>query len=195
MTGVRSLDCRYGLSAEVVAGLQAGEAVELSGIVWSFRDATAARLVAARMSGEDLPIDLTHQVLYAVGPSPAKPGHVVGSAGPTTTARMARFLPSLLDAGVRAVIGKGELHGEDAEVFVRHGAVYLAAVGGLGALLARQITNASVEAYADLGPEALFRLEVRDFPAVVVIDAEGRNYHELARARWRRSGSITPDTQ
>lgn len=195
MNEVRTLDCTRGLSAAAVADLRAGDAVELSGVVWSFRDATAARLVRARESGEGLPVDLAQQVLYAVGPSPAKPGHVVGSAGPTTTARMARFLPSLLEAGVRAVVGKGELHGPDAEVFARHGAVYLAAVGGLGALLARQITAATVEAYAELGPEALFRLEIRNFPAVVIIDSDGQNFHEIARARWRRPEATTPDNR
>jgi fumarate hydratase subunit beta len=195
MTEVHALDCTLGLSPDAVTGLRAGDAVVLTGVFWSFRDATAARLVGDLQAARPMPVDLRHQVLYAVGPSPAKPGHVVGSAGPTTTARMARFLPTLLAAGVQAVLGKGELHGADAEVFVRHQAVYLAAVGGLGALLARRITRATVEAYPELGPEALFRLEVAAFPAVVIIDTQGRNFHEIARARWRRSPTSPPDSR
>lgn len=172
--------------ADDLTALHAGDAVALTGRVLSLRDASAARLAAAIARGEPLPIDLAGQILYAVGPSPAKPGQVIGSAGPTTTARMARFLPALFLAGVRAVVGKGELHGEDARAFLQHGAVYLAAIGGLGALLARHITSATVLAYSDLGPEALYALDVEAFPAVVIIDRHGRNYHEEARERWRR---------
>jgi fumarate hydratase subunit beta len=148
--------------------LRAGDAVELTGRAFSFRDATAARLTRA------------------VGPSPPKPGQIIGSAGPTTTARMARFLPTLFAAGVRAVIGKGELHGDEMSGFVKSGAVYFAAIGGLGALLAKQISSADVAGYEDLGPEALYSLEVSAFPAVVIIDRTGRNFHEAARVQWRR---------
>ena len=165
--------------------LRAGDSVELTGRVISFRDATAARLTRALEAGEPLPVSLKDQILYAVGPSPAKPGQIIGSAGPTTTARMARFLPALLAAGVRAVIGKGELHGDEMAPFVTHGAVYFAAIGGLGALLAKQISSAAVVGYDDLGPEALFALEINAFPAVVIIDRQGRNFHETARARWK----------
>jgi fumarate hydratase subunit beta len=167
------------------ASLRAGDAVELTGRVVSFRDATAARLVRALEAGEALPLSLENQVLYAVGPSPAKPGQIIGSAGPTTTARMARFLPALFAAGVRAIIGKGELHGEEMSTFVKNGAVYFAAIGGLGALLAKQISSADVIGYADLGPEALYSLEIKAFPAVVIIDRAGRNFHETARGLWR----------
>ncbi len=166
--------------------VRAGDAVELTGRLISLRDASAARLAAAIGTGEPLPLSLAGQTMYAVGPSPARPGQIIGSAGPTTTERMARFLPALFSAGVVAVMGKGELHGDDAAAFVRRGAVYLAAVGGLGALLARHITAASVVAYDDLGPEALYALDVEAFPAVVIIDRQGRNFHEEARARWRR---------
>ncbi len=123
--------------------------------------------------------------MYAVGPSPAKPGQVIGSAGPTTTARMGRYLSALFAAGVRAIIGKGELHGQDMTTFAEHRAVYLAAIGGLGALLAKRISAARVVGYEDLGPEALFELELTAFPAVVIIDREGNNLHETARHRWR----------
>jgi fumarate hydratase subunit beta len=165
--------------------LCAGDSVELTGRVISFRDATAARLTRALEAGEPIPVSLHNQILYAVGPSPPKPGQIIGSAGPTTTARMARFLPALFAAGVRAVIGKGELHGDDMTAFVTHGAVYFAAIGGLGALLAKQICSANVVGYDDLGPEALYALETTAFPAVVIIDRQGRNFHEISRARWK----------
>jgi fumarate hydratase subunit beta len=165
--------------------LRAGDSVELTGRVISFRDATAARMTRALEAGDPVPVSLHNQILYAVGPSPPKPGQIIGSAGPTTTARMARFLPTLFAAGVRAVIGKGELHGDDMEAFVTQRAVYFAAIGGLGALLAKQIRAADVVGYDDLGPEALYSLEIDGFPVVVIIDREGRNFHELSRARWR----------
>ena len=168
------------------ASLHAGDAVELTGRVLTLRDATAARLTRALEDGEPLPVPLRGEVLYAVGPSPPKPGQVIGSAGPTTTARMARYLPALLDSGVRAVIGKGELHGEEMTAFTTRRAIYFAAIGGLGALLAKQITAASIVAYEDLGPEALYSLEITAFPAVVIIDAHGNNFHESARDEWRR---------
>jgi fumarate hydratase subunit beta len=172
--------------AGAFATLRAGDAVELSGRVLTLRDATAARLTGAIDRREPLPVSLDGRVLYAVGPSPPRPGQVVGSAGPTTTARMARYLPALFAAGVRAVIGKGELHGDEMSAFVRHRAVYLAAIGGLGALLGRQITAAAVIAHEDLGPEALYELDLASFPAVVIIDVHGSNFHESARAQWRR---------
>jgi len=174
------------LTGAVLDGLRAGDSVELSGAVISFRDATAARLMRALEAGEPLPVSLKNEILYAVGPSPPKPGQIIGSAGPTTTARMARFLPTLFAAGVRAVIGKGELHGDEMTPFLTHGAVYFAAIGGLGALLAKQISSATVVGYDDLGPEALYALEITAFPAVVIIDRQGLNFHETARAHWKR---------
>ena len=173
--------------AATLGSLHAGDAVEISGRVLTLRDATAARLTRALDAGEPLPVSLRGTVLYAVGPSPPKPGQVIGSAGPTTTARMARYLPALFDAGVQAIIGKGELHGEEMAAFTRRGAIYFAAIGGLGALLAKQITAASVVAYDDLGPEALYALDITAFPAVVIIDAEGKNFHQSARDQWRRT--------
>jgi fumarate hydratase subunit beta len=188
MSNVISLDFRNGVDDADLDRLQAGDSVELTGRVISLRDASAARLARALERGEALPLSLENQILYAVGPSPAKPGQVIGSAGPTTTARMARYLPALFGAGVCAVIGKGELHGEDMRHFATRRAIYFAAVGGLGALLARQISAASVVAYDDLGPEALYALEVSTFPSVVIIDRSGRNFHEMARAQWRSGG-------
>ena len=175
-----------GVSDADLDRLIAGDSVELTGRVLSLRDASAARLARALEAGERTPIPLANQVLYAVGPSPPKPGQIIGSAGPTTTARMARFFPALFGAGVRAIIGKGELHGDEMAPFLSHGVVYFAAIGGLGALLAKQISSATVAAYDDLGPEALYALEIHTFPAVVIIDRNGGNFHETARARWRR---------
>lgn len=185
MSHVIQLKCQNGIAEAELNALRAGDSVELTGQVFSLRDASAARLAAAVREGRPLPISLDAQILYAVGPSPAKPGQIVGSAGPTTTSRVARFLPALLEAGTRAIIGKGELHGEDVAPFRSYGAVYLAAIGGLGALLAKQISSARVVAYDDLGPEAVFALQIFAFPVVVIIDRHGGNFHETARAQWR----------
>jgi fumarate hydratase subunit beta len=187
MVRVIQLKCQNGIAEADLDGLRAGDSVELTGQVISLRDASAARLAAAVEEGRPLPISLEGQILYAVGPSPPKPGQIIGSAGPTTTSRMARFLPALFKAGARAIIGKGELHGEEVAPFLSHGAVYLAAIGGLGALLANQISSAHIAAYDDLGPEALYALEIVAFPAVVIIDRHGGNFHEIARTEWRKA--------
>lgn len=186
MADVIQLDFRTGFPDAIAAKLSAGDSVELTGRVLTLRDASAARLAQTLERGASLPISLDGQIMYAVGPSPAKPGQIVGSAGPTTTERMGRYLPALFSAGVRAIIGKGELHGPDMAAFTTRGAIYFAAIGGLGALLAKQIASASVLAFDDLGPEALFALDLVSFPAVVIIDRDGRNFHEAARAQWRR---------
>lgn len=186
---VVQLQCRPGISEEDVVRLRAGDSVEVTGELVTLRDATAQRLASLIEAGEPLPVDLRGRLLYAVGPSPAKPGQVVGSAGPTTTERMARFLPLFFRLGARGIIGKGELHGDIVRSFVQYRAVYLAAIGGLGALLAKQVVAAEVLAFPELGPEAVYRFEVRDFPVVVVIDTHGRNLHETARLAWRRGSA------
>jgi fumarate hydratase subunit beta len=188
MSGVIQIDCSQQFSDADAERVRAGDSVELSGRLISLRDASAARLAHAIDAGEPLPVSLENQILYAVGPSPPKPGQIIGSAGPTTTARMARYLPALFRAGVRGIIGKGELHGGDMASFVTHRAVYFASIGGLGALLAKQITAASVVAYEDLGAEALYALDVRTFPSVVIIDRHGNNFHETVRRQWRTAG-------
>lgn len=180
------LDCRERFPEEAASGLSAGDSVELTGRVLTLRDASAARLAQSLERGERLPVSLDGHIMYAVGPSPARPGQIIGSAGPTTTERMGRYLPALFAAGVRAVIGKGELHGRDMAAFTEHRAIYFAAIGGLGALLAKRIAAAEVIGYDDLGPEALYALDLVAFPAVVIIDRAGRNFHETARAQWRR---------
>ena len=185
MSSVIQLDCRDGFPGPDVARLSAGDSVELTARVLTLRDASAARLAQTIERGDPLPVSLDGQIMYAVGPSPAKPGQIIGSAGPTTTERMGRYLPALFSAGVRAIIGKGELHGRDMAAFTSRRAIYFAAIGGLGALLAKQISAASIVAYDDLGTEALYALDLVAFPAVVIIDREGRNFHETARAQWR----------
>jgi fumarate hydratase subunit beta len=181
----RSIQWQISAPESELAALRAGDAVELSGSVLTLRDASAARIADALIRRETLPVPLAHRIMYAVGPSPAKPGQVIGSAGPTTTARMGRYLPALFSAGVRAIVGKGELHGPDMAACLEHGVVYLAAIGGLGALLAKRISAARTVAYPELGPEALYELELTAFPAVVVIDRFGQNLHETARQSWR----------
>jgi fumarate hydratase subunit beta len=187
MSSVIQLKCQNGITEADLDRLRAGDSVELTGQVISVRDASAARLAAAVEAGQPLPISIEDQVLYAVGPSPPKPGQIIGSAGPTTTSRMTRFLPSLFKAGARAVIGKGELHGEEVAPFLSRGAVYFGAIGGLGALLAKQISSTRIVAYDDLGPEALYALQIFAFPVVVIIDRHGGNFHEITRARWRKT--------
>jgi len=179
------LDWREGITPSQWDTLRAGDAVELRARVLTLRDASAARLARALVAGEATPVPLEGRLMYAVGPSPAKPGQIIGSAGPTTTARMGRYLPALFAAGVRGIIGKGELHGADAGAFSGGKAIYFAAIGGLGALLAKQIRAATVVGYPDLGPEALYELEMEAFPAIVIIDTAGQNFHETARDRWR----------
>ena len=183
----KRIDCEPTLDDRTAVTLVAGDAVSVSGELLTIRDATAKRLFDLATAGHELPVDLRGRLLYAVGPSPAKPGQVIGSAGPTTTERFVKYLPCLFRAGAKGIIGKGELHGEIVKVFGDAGAIYLAAIGGLGALLGKRIEAADVLAFPELGPEALYRFRVRDFPAVVIIDRAGANFHESARTRWRRS--------
>ena len=174
------------LDADAVESLRAGDQVLLTGTLLTARDAAHKRLVEALAAGEPLPVDLRGQVIYYVGPAPARPGAVIGSAGPTTSGRMDPYTPALLAAGVRGMIGKGLRSEAVREAIVRHRAVYLAAVGGSGALLARRITAAEVVAYADLGPEAIYRLTVVDFPAIVVDDCHGGDLYRDAVARYAK---------
>ncbi len=176
---------RAPLDAETIADLHAGDQVLISGTLLTARDAAHKRLVEALAAGEPLPVDLRGQVIYYVGPTPARPGLPVGSAGPTTSGRVDPYTPALLDAGVRGMIGKGYRSEAVREAIVRHGAVYFAAVGGTGAYLARRIVAAEVVAYGDLGPEAIYRLVVEDFPAIVVNDRYGADLYRMASERYR----------
>lgn len=164
--------------------LRAGERVLLTGEILTARDAAHGRLLEALRSGSSLPVDLAGQVLYYVGPSPARPGRVIGSAGPTSSYRMDPFFPAILSTGLRAIIGKGRRGPEVREALARFGAVYLGAVGGLGALLSGKIRRAEVVAYPDLGPEAIYRLWVEDFPTWVVNDVHGGDLYEEGRHNY-----------
>ncbi len=167
--------------------LRAGDSVLLSGIVYTARDAAHARMIASLRGGEPLPFDVRGQVIYYVGPTPARPGRVIGSAGPTTSGRMDAFTPELLAAGLKGMIGKGERSDAVIEAIRRYGAVYFAATGGAAALLAKCVVSCEVIAYEDLGCEAIHRLEVRDLPLVVINDSQGRDFYRENRLRYARS--------
>jgi fumarate hydratase subunit beta len=181
----KEIRLRAPLTNEVILPLRAGDAVLIDGIVFGARDAAHARLIAALESGENLPIDLQGQIIYYVGPAPARPGQVIGSAGPTTSGRMDRYTPALYAAGLRATIGKGYRSREVRDAIMAHRGLYLAAIGGSGALLSQRIRAAEVVAYDDLGPEAIYRLSVQSFPVVVVNDAHGGDLYEDAQRAFR----------
>ncbi len=161
------------LSDRDARALRAGDCVYLTGVLYTARDAAHKRLHEALAAGEELPMEIKGQTIYYMGPSPARPGQVIGSAGPTTASRMDKFAPELLDRGLRCMIGKGRRSDEVKQAVVRNGCVYLAAIGGAGALLAECVTGARVVAYDDLGTEAIRRLEVKDFPAFAILDTVG----------------------
>ena len=167
--------------------LHAGDRVLLSGRVYTSRDAAHKRIVEAMAAGQPLPFDPQDAVIYYVGPTPAKPGQAIGSAGPTTSYRMDAYSPALIARGQRGMIGKGKRSPEVIEAMKKHGAVYFGAIGGAGALLSRCIKKAEVIAYEDLGAEALRRLEVEDLPAFVIIDSEGNNLYEKGPKEYLES--------
>ena len=164
--------------------LRAGQQVLISGIIYTGRDAAHKKLVELLDRGEELPVDLNGQIIYYVGPAPAKPGRVIGSAGPTTSGRMDAYTPRLLAAGLKAMIGKGARSEEVKEAMKKYKAVYLAAVGGAGALIARSIKKARVVAYPEQGAEAVFELVVEDFPAIVVNDVWGGDLYLEGRKKY-----------
>lgn len=171
---------RAPLDRETAKHLKAGDYVYLTGTIYTARDAAHKRMFEALEQGAPLPMEMEGNVIYYMGPSPAREGRPIGSAGPTTASRMDKYAPSLLDLGLVGMIGKGKRSETVREAIVRNGAVYFAAVGGAGALLAGSIKASEVIAYEDLGTEAIRRLEVEDFPVIVVIDSEGRNLYETA---------------
>ena len=177
------------LSKEDVERLRAGDRVLLSGVVYTARDTAHKRLIAMLDRGEELPLDLDGQVIYYVGPSPSRPGEIIGSAGPTTSGRMDPYTPRLLEAGVRATIGKGKRSQEVVDAMKQFGSVYLGAVGGVAALLARSVTACEIIGFPELGPEAVRRLEVTDFPLFVVNDTAGRDLYEEGAAPAARRAS------
>lgn len=168
------------MSAEDAMSLQAGDYVYLSGTIYTARDAAHKRMYDTLKENGQLPIDMKDNVIYYMGPSPAREGRAIGSAGPTTASRMDKYAPALLDLGQRGMIGKGKRSKEVKDAIIRNKAVYFAAVGGAGALLSRSIVSSEVIAYDDLGTEAIRKLEVENFPVIVVIDSEGNDLYETA---------------
>ncbi|MBI2412840.1 MAG: Fe-S-containing hydro-lyase [Deltaproteobacteria bacterium] len=176
------------LTDAVIEKLRAGDKVLITGVIYTARDAAHKRLIALLDEGRALPFDIKGQFIYYVGPTPAKPGAVIGSAGPTTSGRMDAYTPRLIELGLKGMIGKGQRSQEVLDATKKHKAVYMAAVGGAAALIARSIKKAEVIAYDDLGPEAIRRLEVVDFPAIVVNDAFGGDLFEEGVKKYRRVG-------
>lgn len=170
---------------ETAADLKSGDYVYLTGTIYTARDAAHKRMYETLAEGGQLPFDMTDNLIYYMGPSPAREGRPIGSAGPTTASRMDKYAPSLLDLGLRGMIGKGKRSQQVSDAIVRNGCVYLAAVGGAGALLSKSIVASEVIAYDDLGTEAIRKLEVVNFPCIVVIDSEGNNLYETAIEAYR----------
>ena len=166
--------------------LKAGDMVFITGTIFTARDMAHKRMQDTINEGKELPLEIKDSVIYYMGPSPAREGRAIGSAGPTTASRMDKYAPTLLDLGLKGMIGKGKRSAAVKEAIVRNGAVYFAAVGGAGALLSRSITSSEVIAYDDLGTEAIRRLEVKDFPCIVVIDAEGNDLYETAVKQYNK---------
>ena len=177
---------RVPLEKKEIEQLQAGDYVYLSGIIYTARDAAHKRMYEALKKGEKLPIELEGNILYYLGPSPARKGQIIGSAGPTTSSRMDKYTPDMLDLGLKGMVGKGKRSPEVIEAIKRNGAVYFAAVGGAGALLSKCIRKAEVVAYDDLGTEAIRKLEIEDLPVIVVIDQKGNNLYETAVNQWKK---------
>jgi len=174
------------LTDEDVIPLRAGQQVLISGIVYTARDAAHKRMSDALANGEGLPFDVRGQVIYYVGPSPAPPGRIIGAAGPTTAGRMDRYTPALLARGLKGTIGKGPRSAEVREALQQHKAVYFGGIGGAGALLSKCIKSVELIAYEDLGTEAIRRLQVEDFPAIVVNDCHGGDAYAETKERWRK---------
>ncbi|WP_320048090.1 Fe-S-containing hydro-lyase [uncultured Ilyobacter sp.] len=174
------------LTAEDTEKLKSGDIVQITGTIYTARDAAHARLVKLVEEGKELPFDVKGQIIYYVGPTPAKPGNPIGSAGPTTSYRMDPFAPTLLDQGLKGMIGKGGRSQEVKDACVRNKGVYFAATGGAAALIAKCIKKAEVIAYEDLGSEAIRKLEVEDFPVIVINDTYGNDQYETGQAEYRK---------
>jgi fumarate hydratase subunit beta len=183
---VGNLHIKSPLDAETIEKLHAGDSVMISGVIYVARDAAHRRLVEAMDRGEQLPFDIKGQTIYYMGPSPARPGQVIGAAGPTTSVRMDAYTPRLLAAGLKAMIGKGGRSAAVKEAITKYQATYFTAIGGAGALLAKAIKKTEMVAYPDLGTEAVLRLNVEDFPAIVANDIYGGDLFEEGKTKYRR---------
>lgn len=175
------------LTEETIKGLKAGDSVLITGTIYTGRDAAHKRLIELLDCGGELPMNIKNEIIYYVGPSPAKPGQVIGSAGPTTSYRMDSYTPRLLDLGLKGMIGKGERSEEVIEAIIRNKAVYFAAIGGAAALIGKSVDKVEQVAYEDLGAEAITKLYVTDFPAVVVIDSDGNNLYEIGQEEYLKT--------
>lgn len=174
------------INREEIQQLKSGDYVYISGTIYTARDAAHKRMYETLRNNESLPINIQEQLIYYMGPSPAREGRPIGSAGPTTASRMDKYAPELLDLGLGGMIGKGKRSKEVSDAIVRNGGIYFAAVGGAGALLSKCIISSEVVAYDDLGTEAIRKLEVKDFPVIVVIDKDGNNLYETAIHAFRK---------
>lgn len=174
------------LEKEIVKTLRAGEYVYITGTIYTARDAAHKRMDETLREGKELPVPFKDEIVYYMGPSPAREGRVIGSAGPTTASRMDKYTPKLLDLGLSGMIGKGKRSKEVIDAIIRNQSVYFAAVGGAGALLSKCIQESEVVAYDDLGTEAIRRLTVKNFPVIVVIDCEGNNLYETAIEQYKK---------
>jgi fumarate hydratase subunit beta len=180
------------VSDELIKTLVMGDQVLVNGVIYTARDAAHKRLMDLLARGEPLPVDFRGQILYYVGPSPARPGRVIGAAGPTTSTRMDAYTPRMLELGLKVMIGKGRRSPEVIAALQHHVAVYLGATGGAGALISKCIKAATVVAFPDLGPEAIHRLEVEDFPAIVINDCHGGDLYEVGRRHYARVSPPSP---
>lgn len=174
------------LKKEELVDLKAGDYVYITGTIYSARDAAHKRMYETMLEGKDIPIELTDNVIYYLGPTPAKEGQVIGSAGPTTSSRMDKYTPLLLENGLNGMIGKGKRSQAVIDAIIQNKAVYFAAVGGAGALLSKCIKQSEIIAYDDLGTEAIRKMEVKDFPVIVVIDSKGNNLYETAVENFKK---------
>lgn len=174
------------LSDKIIKSLKAGDRVSITGVIYTARDAAHKRLIELLDQGKLLPFDIKGAIIYYVGPTPAPPGRPIGSAGPTTSGRMDAYAPKLIAVGLKAMIGKGARGAEVIEAMKNHKAVYLGATGGAGALISLKIKSSEVVAYEDLGPEAIRRLEVEDFPAIVINDTFGGDLYKAGQNKYRR---------
>lgn len=183
---MKNIKIKTPVDEKTILSIRRGDPVYITGIIYTARDAAHKRMIEDYKSGKGLPFDLKGQIIYYVGPTPSKPGQIIGSAGPTTSIRMDPYTPFILEMGVKAVIGKGERNQEVIDAIKKSKALYLVAVGGAGALISRTIKRVKVIAYEDLGTEAIRELEVENFPTICAIDAYGNNLFEGGVEKYRR---------
>ena len=175
------------LTEDKILSLKAGDSILLSGVIYSARDAAHKRLIELLDKGKDLPLNIKDEIIYYVGPSPAKPGHIIGSAGPTTSYRMDAYAPRLMDLGLKGMIGKGARNKEVIDSIKKNKSVYFGAIGGAAALIGKSIIKSEIIAYEDLGAEAIRRMEVKDMPLVVIIDSQGNNLYDIGQKSYLES--------